>query len=449
MLRNILLVVLAVAVVGTGAWGYQEHQEKNAILINAENNYQRAFHDLTYQMDLLHDKIGSTLAMNSSRSLSPALADVWRITSDARGQVGQLPLTLLPFNKTEQFLSNIGDFSYKTAVRNLDDEPLSAKEQKTLKSLYNQSGEIRNELRKVQNLVLKENLRWMDVESAMASGKENADNTIIDGFKTVEKKATGYDEENLQNSSIVSFQQRDENFDHLKGKKISKNEAIKLAQKYSGIQKPKDVRVTENGKGSAYGFYNVVLKNGKGHEAAMDITKTGGYPIYFMDNREVKDQKISLNEAAKKAEQFLQKHGYKKLQLAESVQYDSTGLLTYVTMQDDVRIYPESIKIKVALDNGQIVGFTGSDYLKSNRERDLPSPKITKEEARGNLNSNVKVMEDGLAVITNDLGDEVLCYEVIGTMDNDTYRIYINAENGYEEKVEKMQNAEPIYEDVI
>lgn len=118
-------------------------------------------------------------------------------------------------------------------------------------------------------------------------------------------------------------------------------------------------------------------------------------------------------------------------------------------MQDDVRIYPESIKIKVALDNGQIVGFTGSDYLKSNRERDLPSPKITKEEARGNLNSNVKVMEDGLAVITNDLGDEVLCYEVIGTMDNDTYRIYINAENGYEEKVEKMQNAEPIYEDVI
>ena len=31
----------------------------------------------------------------------------------------------------------------------------------------------------------------------MASGKENADNTIIDGFKTVEKKATGYDEKHI------------------------------------------------------------------------------------------------------------------------------------------------------------------------------------------------------------------------------------------------------------
>ncbi|MGR5914373.1 hypothetical protein ACT7DA_18980 [Bacillus pacificus] len=30
----------------------------------AENSYQRAFHDLAYEVDLLHDKIGTTLAMN-------------------------------------------------------------------------------------------------------------------------------------------------------------------------------------------------------------------------------------------------------------------------------------------------------------------------------------------------------------------------------------------------
>ncbi|HWJ80545.1 MAG TPA: germination protein YpeB, partial [Niallia sp.] len=44
---------------------------------------------------------------------------------------------------------------------------------------------------------------------------------------------------------------------------------------------------------------------------------------------------------------------------------------------------------------------------------------------------------------------EVLCYEFIGTLDNDTYRIYINAENGIEEKVEKLKNAEPVYEEVV
>ncbi len=140
MIRNIIITVLALSVVGVGFWGYQEHKEKNAVLLHAENNYQRAFHDLNFQIDLLHDKIGTTLAMNSRKSLSPALVDVWRITSEAQNDVGQLPLTLLPFNKTEEFLSDIGDFSYRTAVRDLEKEPLNDKEYANLESLYKQAG---------------------------------------------------------------------------------------------------------------------------------------------------------------------------------------------------------------------------------------------------------------------------------------------------------------------
>src|SRR5690606_11680753 len=98
-------------------------------------------------------------AMNSRKQLSPSLAEVWRITSEARGDVGQLPLALLPFNKTEEFLSNIGDFSYRVAVRDLDKEPLSDEEVKTLKKLYKNSGEIKQELRKVQSVALENNLR--------------------------------------------------------------------------------------------------------------------------------------------------------------------------------------------------------------------------------------------------------------------------------------------------
>ncbi|MEC2964693.1 hypothetical protein P9Z77_34395, partial [Bacillus cereus] len=38
MLRGIIIVLLTVGVVGTGYWGYKEHQEKNAVLIRAENS---------------------------------------------------------------------------------------------------------------------------------------------------------------------------------------------------------------------------------------------------------------------------------------------------------------------------------------------------------------------------------------------------------------------------
>lgn len=449
MLRGILIGVLTLGVAGTAFWGYQEHREKNAILINAENNYQRAFHTLTYKIDLLHDKIGTTLAMNSRKSLSPALADVWRLTSEAHSNVGQLPLTLLPFNKTEEFLANIGDFSYRTAVRDLDKEPLTDKEYENLKKLYSHSEEIQQELRKVQHLVLKNNLRWMDVEMALATGKETADNTIIDGFKTVEKTVEGYGETDLGPTN-VSLEKKDKNFKYLKGRQISEDEAVKIAQKYSGFNKNIAVNVTENGKGSDYGFYSVSLLDQKTkQEANMDITKKGGYPIWFILSRDINNQKISLNEAGNKAINFLKENGFNDLDLFESAQYNNTGVFNFVATQDDIRIYPDSIKVKIALDNGKIIGLSATNYFQTNHKRNIQKPVISLKDARSKINPQVKVMEDRLAVIENDIKEEVLCYEFLGTLGNDTYRIFINAETGHEEMVEKLKNAEPIYDEVI
>ncbi|HYK73302.1 MAG TPA: germination protein YpeB, partial [Pseudoneobacillus sp.] len=436
-------------VAGTAFWGYQEHREKNAVLLNAENNYQRAFHDLTYQVDLLNDKIGTTLAMNSRNSLSPALADVWRITSEAHSDVGQLPLTLLPFNKTEEFLAKIGDFSYRAAIRDLDKEPLSEKEYAALKTLYKQSGDIQKELRKVQHLVLENNLRWMDVELALATQKESVDNTIIDGFKTVEKTVSEYDETNF-GPTFTNMQEKDENFKKLKGESISKSEAKAIAKKYTNFNNKAKIKVVENGKGSDYGFYSVSIQDGQtGLEANMDITKKGGYPIWLILSRDVKEQKLSLNQASNDAIQFLKENGFKDLDLFESSQYDNIGVFTFVAKQNDVRIYPDSIKVKVALDNGDMIGLSASDYLKSHYTRTIPKPSITEKEARTKINPNLKVQEHRLAVILNDINEEVLCNEFLGTLGDDTYRIYVNAVTGIEENVEKLHNAEPIFEDVL
>jgi spore germination protein len=449
LIRGILIGVLAIGIVGTAYWGYQEHQEKNAVLLNAENTYQRAFHDLTYQVDLLHDKIGTTLAMNSRQSLSPSLIEVWRLTSEAHGDVGQLPLTLLPFNKTEEFLAKIGNFSYRTAVRDLDKEPLTKDEYNTLKVLYKQSGDIQNDLRKVQHMVLKNNLRWMDVELALASGKEQTDNTIIDGFKAVEKTVSGYAESNL-GPTFANMQKKDENFKKIKGKTITQQEAIQIAKKYIKIDGNSEVKVTENGKGSDYGFYSVSIRNQKtGEEGSMDITKKAGRPIWFINQRDVKKQVLSLNDADNKASTFLKDTGFKDLEIFESTQYDNIGIFNFVSKIDGVRIYPESIKVKVALDNGDIIGVSAEEYLKSFQTRTIEKPALSVKQARAKVNPNFKVMEDRQAIIVNDLNKEVLCYEFLGTIDDDTYRIFINAKSGVEEDVVKLKNAEAIYEDVL
>jgi spore germination protein len=445
MLRVILISVLVVGIGGTAFWGYQEHIEKNAILIHAENNYQRAFHDLAYQIDLLNDKIGTTLAMNSRQSLSPSLAEVWRITSEAHSDVGQLPLTLLPFNKTEEFLANIGEFSYRTAVRDLDKEPLSDEEYKTLQSLYKKSSDIQNELRKVQHLVLENNLRWMDVQLALATDSQQ-DNTIIDGFKTVEKNVESYSEADFGPTFTSMNKKDDGQFKYLTGDVIGENEAKKIAKDFLGIKGKEEISIVENGEGSDYGFYSLTIDDPKSKtEIYMDITKKGGFPIWVLRNRDVKEKKISLNEAMENSLTYLKEHNFKNLELFESAQFDNIGVFTFVSVEEDIRIYPDSITIKVALDDGNVIGFTARDYLLAHHKRDIPKPALKKEDARKKINRSVQIMEDRLAVIINDLGNEVLCFEFLGTIDNDTYRIFVNAETGFEEKVEKLKNAEPKY----
>jgi spore germination protein len=64
------------------------------------------------------------------------------------------------------------------------------------------------------------------------------------------------------------------------------------------------------------------------------------------------------------------------------------------------------------------------------------------------LNPSLAVQEDRLAIIVDEFGKEVLCFEFLGTINKDTYRIFINAENGSEEKIEKLKNPEPIFQEV-
>ena len=210
----------------------------------------------------------------------------------------------------------------------------------------------------------------------------------------------------------------------------------------------KSVKVTENKDGSNYDFYHVSMNVRDGENVDVDLTKKGGYPIYIINDRAVGKAKISLNDGFKKAESYLKKMGYKNIGLFESTQYQNVGVYTFVTELNTVPVYEEAIKIKVGLDDGTIVGLVAEDYLQNHKDRTIGKPKISEEEARKSINPKVKIMDQKLSMLTNDLYEDVLCYEFMGTIGNDTYRIYINAENGKEEKVEKMHEAAKVYNKV-
>lgn len=356
MIRWILIALLAVIGIGTGYWGYLEHQEKNAILIQAENTYQRAFHDLSYRMDLLQDKLGSTLAMSSEDQLSNQLIEIWQLTAQAHTDVGQLPLSLLPFHQTVEFLTSIGDFTYRTATRDLEEKPLTDDEVTTLHQLYKQATTMKDELREVQHLTLKNNLRWMDVQLALANEEEPMDSTIIDGFETVDKHVSGFTSDNSF-SSLSPSQSEKKTYQSLDGKVLSEQEILEKSKNVFSVNDETELTVSKSSDGADVPMYTVTYKDEE-KSAYADLIENGGHILSLLIHRPLSEKNISLHDGYLEAEKFVENQQFQNMKLSNSSEYDQIGVYTFVYEQDGVQIYPDSVEVKVALDSGEVIGFS-------------------------------------------------------------------------------------------
>jgi len=444
-LSSIMFPVAALLFVGAIVWGYQEHQEKNSVLIKAENQYQRAFHDLNHHMDRLYNEMGQTLAVSATSHgmQRKGLVNIWRLTSQAQNEINQLPLALLPFNKAEKFLSRISNFAYQTSIRDLTKQPLSEQELKMMKSLYATAGTVNKELGKVQDAVFNDRLRWMDVEIAMASENTPHDNTIIDGFKTVDKHMGAYPENDWGPTAMSTDRLRSSA--GLPGQNMTAEQVKRKALDFLGKGAYGEAKVTEAGSKTDLPAYTVTVKGPGGGTIQMDYTRKGGHLLWFMNTREVKSRKLNFDTARNKASQFLVRHDYKGMTPVTYDEYDHVAVFTFVKSLDNVRVYPDKVTVRVALDNGEAVGLQAADHLFAPKVLGAGKPKISKEQAQKGLNPAFKIKDYSLAIIENGMQKTVLCHEFVGDINDRSYRIYMNAESGLEEHIEEVpDSAKPI-----
>ncbi|HEU4964708.1 MAG TPA: germination protein YpeB [Bacilli bacterium] len=438
MFSRITSVLLVLALVVAGFWGYREHKEKQALLLKAENQYQRSFHDLSDHMNLLQDELGKSLAVNSKKQLTNSLTESWRLAAEARNDVGALPLSLMPFNKTMEFLNDIGNFSYRVSVMNEGDKPLNEQQWQTLQELYKRSKHLEGQLGELQTAVIKKNLRWMDAELALTQTDKQTDNQIVDGFRAMEKSIRsnkplqfGPTMEGLKNRNNVQIS-------NLTGNNATPKTAEQKIRTYLGLNADDNVTVKKNGKGDKYPSYSAIVDYANGQQAFLTLTLKGAHITNYMNNRAVDSESLDLDQASRSAVQWLKLHGYEADHVVNVDTYDHVGVYDIVPVQDGARIYSDKVTVKVALDNGKVVGVESEDYVFHHKKRNLPKPKITQQQAAIYVSPKVKVEETHLSLVTDMLGRERLAYEFVGTMDDDTYKIYISALDGDEVGVEKL-----------
>ncbi|MBX6395278.1 MAG: germination protein YpeB, partial [Alicyclobacillaceae bacterium] len=400
------------------------------------------FHDLTTHVDQLQDELGKAMAINSIRQRTPCLTNIWRLTFAAQSDVGQLPLTLMPFHKTQEFLNNIGQFSYQLGIKD-PKRPLTDQDWQQIKNLYGQAVQVESDLRKVQGQILSHNLRWMDAEMAMSDTHKKADNQILDGFAALEKQVTQFPEVSFGPTHRTLESRIQEQPRRDLGPEVSNDQVADKVRQFLGLSGKENIKVQENGRGNPNPTYSVTVQDGAATHVFLDVTKKGGHVVWYMNDRPVEGEKIDLAAAAAGAQSWLRAHGYPVMEMVHGDQTDHVGTFEFVPVERGVRIYPDKVTVKVALDNGEVVGLSAKDYVYHHQPRNLAVPQLSLEQAKARLSPHVSIQEHHLALIPNDEKQEVLTYEFLGTIDQDTYRIYINAQNGDEEGIEKMRREPP------
>src|SRR5699024_7730283 len=228
-----------------------------------------------------------------------------------------------------------------------------------------------------------------------------------------------------------------------KGKPVTADQAKQIAMQFVGVNEQEaEVKVEKTGKGHAYQAYSITIQNRGSkdeHVMNLDVTEKGGHVVWLLDNRNVKEAKLDLNQAKQRADEFLKAHDLHQMEAMVQEQYGNLAVISYVHTEDEVRIYRDLITLQVALDTGNVVGYQAEDYLLNHKaDRQMAMPKLTKEEARKEVNPNLQVEQSRLAIVLNDENKETLCYEFMGRLDDQVYRVFINAQDGEEEAVEKL-----------
>ena len=159
------------------------------------------------------------------------------------------------------------------------------------------------------------------------------------------------------------------------------------------------------------------------------------YYKYLNYNRNVSEEKISEQEAVQKGKEYLASKGFNNMQ--ETYYMKENGFITvnYAYKQNDVIMYADLIKVKIALDNGEIIGLETTGYLNCHYDRKISANKISVDEARKHLSSKAQITSEGLAMIPTEWKTEKFCYEFKGKIEDMDFIAYINAENGEEEDI--------------
>lgn len=438
----ICAVILAVIAICAGVLAYQYHKNYRIAQNNKDN---MAFFEVVDYMENVESYLAKSLITKEAGSSAENLIQVWRETNLAQSFLSQIPVSVDGLSKTQKFLNQVSEYSYSLFRKNLKGENLTEDELKKLTELHEYSMELKNTLNQLSEDLNEEKLKWQELErNPSIMFEKETDNPSKDGFDTIESNFEQYDGliyDGAFSEHITKAEKKG-----LTGTDIEEKEAQTIAEDFVGKDTIKNITadgLSENGTIQCYTF-TIVLNQENTTPVTVAVSKKGGHLVFSNYNREVNDENLSEEQADDYAKKFLEERGYKHLEKTYYSKESNIMTFNYAYTESDVIVYPDLIKIKVALDNGDVLGVETTGFLNNHEERNVSKQGIiSKEKAMENINQDLEIKAERLAIIPTEFKTEIFCWEIKGRVNDRDFLVYVNAKTGKIENVlviTEMQN---------
>ncbi|MEB2279821.1 germination protein YpeB [Lysinibacillus xylanilyticus] len=423
-----MLVILTAAVIGLGAYSINMHGKNASLQRTVLAQYTDNLTDASEKLSHLQRAVSQSLLFRDDNAIHNELDSVWRLSSDVRSSMSNIPIGQEVSNDWLSYLGRLGDEAKKTAKTG-DFKAWREKMPQVSTNLQALSDEW-----SAATVDFYKNNGKMDVWLRQVDTK-NPNTT----FDNVQKTLKDYSEKDFPLTLSESDWQKKMDLKALQDSDITEKEALEKVKQLFPIIKDATFTVTKSSDTAPYPFYHIQF-----HQdirlGYVDLTEKGGHLISYLVERPVDEARLSQDEIMKKAEEYVKRLGMNDVAFVESRENHQAWHVTFARVHpgDNALIYADGVQLKLAKDTGELLGANAMEYIQAETIKPQTAKPI---DWKTFFDDDVKVQEVKNIYTDNGSFEQRLCYEVIAVRDKnaqETFRIVIDAEKHNVLKVEYL-----------
>ncbi|MDQ0188479.1 germination protein YpeB [Alicyclobacillus cycloheptanicus] len=446
------IVALVVVGAGTGWWGYDQHQQRQAMAVHLENTYNGAYQAFVSDLEQLHNELGKAIVTGDAATYRTRLQNIARFSDAADAELSRIPVNVLPDGQIKTFTSHVGAYARTQLLTN---PTPNAKARAQLDTDFGNTGTLVKKLQQLQPSVgtataswvetlglNKSSLPWARPVSGAAGStpgtgafvgnatSAHTRQTFVDGLKNLDAAAAKWNQASAAAAPTKPM---------VTGPRITSQEAVRTMAQLTGWTQSKPWQAAPSKAGANPPVYFVSGQTPAGNVYGK-VTQRGGHVLTFHLNQTIGSKtNIDVVQAEQKAAAWLKQRGYGAFVPASTSRFDHT---LYVTLSPTYRGTPvidRTITLQIALDTGKVVGYEATPYY-AHPMTAVPARRYTAQQLEKRLSPAFRVREEEpvIAFDTNQQAQPAVAF--YGTSHGESYQILMNANSGQEMRNTQLTN---------